>query len=125
MEFPSNPFRTFGGVRAPHRKNTAKSPAVMMPPPEQVIIPLCQHIGVPCNPIVKLKDPVFVGQKIADSPAFVSAPIHSSVSGTVTAISEITLVNGQSVKAVTITSDGTMTTDPISSPPALNPGKDF
>ncbi len=125
MEFPSNPFRTFGGVRAPHRKNTAKSPAVMMPPPEQVIIPLCQHIGAPCNPIVKLKDPVFVGQKIADSPAFVSAPIHSSVSGTVTAISEITLVNGQSVKAVTITSDGTMTTDPNIQPPSFESREGF
>lgn len=125
MEFPSNPFRTFGGVRAPHRKNTAKSPAVMMPPPEQVIIPVSQHIGAPCNPTVKLKDQVLVGQKIADSQAFVSAPIHSSVSGTVTAISEVTLSNGQNVKAITITSDGSMTIHPDIQPPVIASRDDF
>ena len=125
MEFPSNPFRTHGGVKAPHRKNTCKQPAVMMPPPEQVIIPLVQHIGAPCVPLVKAKDPVLVGQKIAESPAFLSAPIHATVSGTVASISEVTLCSGQSVQAIILHSDGTMTVSPDVKPPVVNSKEGF
>ena len=125
MEFPSNPFRTHGGVKAPHRKNTCKQPAVMMPPPEQVIIPLVQHIGAPCVPLVKAKDPVLVGQKIAESPAFLSAPIHATVSGTVASITEVTLCSGQSVQAIILHSDGTMTVSPDVKPPVVNSKEEF
>lgn len=51
--------------------------------PEKVIIPVRQHIGAPCTPLVKKGDRVKKGQVIADSDAFVSGPIHSSISGTV------------------------------------------
>ena len=51
--------------------------------PAQVIIPMQQHIGVPCKPLVKRGDHVEMGEKIGDIDGFISAPIHSSVSGTV------------------------------------------
>ncbi|MCH5188168.1 MAG: electron transporter RnfC, partial [Oscillospiraceae bacterium] len=51
--------------------------------PEILVFPLSQHIGAPCKPLVAKGDRVLKGMKIADSDAFVSAPIHSSVSGEV------------------------------------------
>ncbi len=54
--------------------------------PEFLVFPLSQHIGAPCEPTVAKGDRVYKGTKIADSSAFVSAPIHSSVSATVGAI---------------------------------------
>ena len=67
-----------------------------------------QHIGVPCTPLVKVGDTVAVGQKIGDSDKFVSAPIHATVSGKVTAVGDIKLANGIITKGVTIESDGEM-----------------
>ena len=67
-----------------HRKNTAGSETSAIGTPEKVVIPMIQHIGAPCTPLVKQGDTVKVGQKIGDSEAYVSSPVHSSVSGTVT-----------------------------------------
>lgn len=117
LTFPRRPFRTSGGAAVPHRKNTWEKKSVVMPLPEQVILPMQQHIGAPCVPIVNKGDYVFAGQKIADSEAFVSAPIHASVSGTVTGIIPVTLTGGQMVNAVVINSDGKMAFDPELQPP--------
>ena len=57
-----------------------------MPVPAEVCIPMSMHIGAPCKPLVAKGDTVKVGQLIGDTDAFVSAPIHSSVSGTVKSI---------------------------------------
>ena len=57
-----------------------------MPIPDIVKISMSQHIGAPCQPLVKKGDEVKVGQVIGNTEAFVSAPIHSSVSGKVTGI---------------------------------------
>jgi len=54
-----------------------------MPAPKQVAVMLCQHIGAPCKPLVSQKDTVHTGQMIGDTEAFVSAPVHSPVNGTV------------------------------------------
>ena len=72
-----------GTVKVPHRKNTAEMPAVRMAPPAAVLIPMAQHIGAPANPTVKPGDKVFVGTLIGEAGGYVSANIHSSVSGTV------------------------------------------
>lgn len=69
------------------------------------------HMGAPCNPLVKVKDQVFVGTKIGDTDAFMSAPIHSSVSGTVKAISDYLMANGRTCKMVEIETDGNQTVD--------------
>lgn len=116
------PFRNHGGTFVEHKKGTAFADSVTMPPPEHVVLAMQQHVGAPCVPLVKRGDAVLVGQKIADSAAFVCAPIHASVSGTVSAVTKITLSNGRSVDAVVIDSDGKMQVSPDVKPPdAGNP----
>ena len=95
-----------GGVDAPHRKHTAECETVMMPPPSTVTLLMAQHIGPPCKPTVKVGDTVSVGQIVGDSDAYVSAPVHSSVSGEVTAVTTVAMPSGQQVEAVVIRSDG-------------------
>lgn len=73
-------------IDAGHYKNTAGCETEVMPIPDIVKISMSQHIGAPCKPLVAKGDAVKVGQLIGDTDAFVSAPIHSSVSGTVTGI---------------------------------------
>lgn len=111
--------RSIGGVDLPHSKNTAECVSVFMPPPHEVVIPMQQHIGAPCVPCVKKGDTVFVGTKIGDSDKLISAPIHASVSGTVTDIKKVLMPSGQSVDAIVIESDGTMTEDPSIAPVAV------
>lgn len=72
-----------------HHKNTAGRETTVMPIPDVVKICMSQSIGAPCKPLVKKGDYVKVGQRIGDTDAFVSAPVHSSVSGTVTDIIEV------------------------------------
>lgn len=102
-------FSSLKGVHVPHRKNTALMETVVMPPPKSVVIPTVMHIGAPAKPIVKAGDKVAVGQLIAESGGFVSAPIHASVSGVVKKVEEITLSNGRNAPAIIIESDGEMT----------------
>ena len=84
-----------------------------------------QHVGAPCKPLVKVGDLVQVGQKIGDTDAFVSAPIHASVSGKVTAVTKAVLPGGQTVDAVVIESDGQMTVSPDVKPPVVNTPEEF
>ncbi len=106
--FPKRAYKTHGGVKVPHNKNTKNAQSIVMPAPKMVALPMSQHIGAPCTPVVKAGDRVDVGQVIAKSDAFVSAPIHSSVSGIVKKIDKITMPNGMRVDAVFIESDGEM-----------------
>ena len=71
-----------------HYKHTDGCATEVIPVPDVVKISMSQHIGAPCKPLVAKGDYVKVGQKIGDTDAFVSAPIHSGVSGTVIAIEE-------------------------------------
>lgn len=117
MEFPKHPFRTHGGAAVPHHKNTWDIPSSTMPPPEKVILPMQQHIGAPCIPTVKKGDHVYVGTVVGDSDAYVSAPVHASVSGTVTEITQVMFTGGQMTQAVVVGSDGKMEKDPAIAPP--------
>jgi Na+-translocating ferredoxin:NAD+ oxidoreductase subunit C len=96
--------KTFnGGIHPPYNKELASSqPIKVAPVPSEVIIPLSQHIGAPNEALVAPGDKVTVGQKIGGSEAFVSASVHSSVAGTVKAITDITGFTGAKVKAVII-----------------------
>ena len=109
-----------GKTKIPHRKHTASMPAERMPAPKSVIIPMSQHIGAPAVPCVKNGDKVFVGSKIADAAGFVSAPIHSSVSGTVKKIDSFLTASGRSCSAIIIESDGEMTVAPEIKAPSVN-----
>lgn len=116
---------TPGGANVPHLKNTAECPTDLLPTPDKVVIPMQQHIGTPCEPIVKVGDLVKAGQLIGDSPSVVSAPIHASISGKVTALGEILMPFGVKCKAVTITSDGENTVDETLTPPHIESKTDF
>ncbi|CAK7068730.1 electron transport complex subunit RsxC [Tissierella sp. P1] len=97
-----------GGVHVPHSKElTEKKALEYAKEPSIVYIPLHQHTGAPCEPIVNVGDRVKVGQKIGQSQAFVSAPVHSSVTGTVKSITTITTPTGINATCVVIESDGT------------------
>lgn len=107
-----NPLKSFrGGIEPPHHKKTSELQTVVMPIPSKVIIPMSMHIGPPCTPTVKKGDRVLVGQKIGDSEAFVSAPIHSSVSGTVKDVRPILYSGGVEVMSVEIETDGLQEVD--------------
>lgn len=96
-----------GGVNVPHYKElTENLPIEKAKEPAIVKIPLHQHTGAPCEAMVKVGDSVKVGQKIGESEAFVSAPVHSSVSGTVKEIVDMPIPTGLTVKCVVIESDG-------------------
>lgn len=76
-----------GGIHPKYNKElTAAKPIIEMPPPKKVRLLLRQHLGAPCTPLVAAGDKVTVGQKIADTDAFVAAPVIASVSGEVTAV---------------------------------------
>lgn len=107
--FPNRPFQGYGGVSLPHLKGTENLPSEIIPLPERVIISMQQHVGAPCEPVVAVGDHVDIGQLVGDSKAFISAPIHASVSGTVAAIGELMLPNGQKTKTVVIDADGKQT----------------
>lgn len=117
-QFPKRPFQTHGGAPVPHHKNTWQAQSKTMPPPQQVILPMQQHIGAPCKPTVKKGDHVYLGQVVGDSEAYVSAPVHASVSGTVAEIRSVMLTGSAPVEAVVIDSDGRMEPDPDIAPPA-------
>ncbi|MBU5455437.1 electron transport complex subunit RsxC [Caproiciproducens sp. MSJ-32] len=96
-----------GGVMVPgYKEFTREKPIERAIEPSVVAIPLHQHTGAPCEPIVKVGDSVKVGQKIGQSDAFVSAPVHSSISGIVKSITPMAIPTGLTVNCVVIESDG-------------------
>lgn len=118
-------MKKLGGVRLSHHKGTQDFKTVRLPLPKTVVIPMVMNMGAPCTPFVKPGDSVLVGQKIGDTDAFMSVPVHSSVSGTVKAVSDIKLANGRSCKAVTIETDGNQTVSEEVKPPVVNSKEDF
>ncbi len=101
-------LKTFskGGIHPPDNKLSAEKAIEVLPPPEMVSIPISQHIGAPAKVVVKKNDKVKVGQIIAESGGFVSANIHSSVSGTVQKIEEAFDASGYKRMAVSIKVEG-------------------
>ena len=95
-----------GGISPAHHKTTMDNETVSLPLPSKVSIPMLQHIGAVCTPIVAKGDSVKLGQKIGDSSAAISAPIHSSVSGTVTDVRSMLYPGGFDVLSVEIRTDG-------------------
>lgn len=117
--------KTSGGAKVPHYKNTAEVPSVTMTVGEKVVIPMSQHIGTPCTPLVNVGDQVFVGTQIGKTEGFLCVPIHSSVSGKVSAITDFYMQNGNVTKAVVIATDKEQTVDKNITPPAFNSREDF
>ena len=101
-------IRTFriGGIHPEENKLTHESPTQIAPLPHQAIFPLSQHIGAPARPVVQKGDQVKVGTLIAEASSFVSAPIHSSVSGTVAKIDTAIDATGYRKPAIIIDVEG-------------------
>jgi len=110
------PQKRLHGVHVPHFKNTAGSVPERIPVPQTVSIPMSMNIGAPAKPVVKVGDIVKVGQLIGEPGGFVSAPIHSSVSGTVKKIDDIVSSAGTFMKAIEIATDGNQETIELTPP---------
>jgi len=95
-----------GGVHPGDKKISRECKIEVLPAPDKVSIQLSQHIGAPAKPIVAVGDHVKVGQPIAEPGGFVSAWIHSSVSGTVKEMAPVKDLAGKSQMAITIENDG-------------------
>lgn len=92
-----------GGISVPHFKRFSEKKAIRAAKqPQEIIIPMIQHIGAPCQPLVKVGDKVAAGQKIGESDAFVSAAVHASLSGVVKAIEKRLTHSGQLVESIVI-----------------------
>ncbi len=106
-------------------KVTTESPTVRMPDPETVHIFMSQHIGPPCKPLVAVGDHVKAGQKIGDNDAYVCAPIHTGVSGTVLAIEKTLSSVGVVGDTVVISVDKKQEMLETIAPPVINSREDF
>jgi electron transport complex protein RnfC len=96
------------GVHPPENKETANTPIKYFYPRSgaEMVYPMVQHIGAACEPIVKIGDLVEVGQKVGDTEAYVSSPVHTTVSGVVTDIREVITPTGKRCNAVVVENDG-------------------
>ncbi len=97
----------YGGVHPEeHKEFSEHCDLVRFPDPETVVIPMSMHLGAPATPCVAVGDYVQVGQKIGEPSAFISAPVHASVSGTVIAVEDRPHATRGMCLAVVIQSDG-------------------
>ena len=117
--------KSLHGVTVPHRKHTENSQSVLMNKADQIRIPMQQHMGAPCVPLVKAGDRVLLGQKIGDSGEFFSVPIHASCSGTVTGIEDYQTINGMKTKLVVIENDHQYEVSPEVEKPNIRGREDF
>lgn len=113
------------GAKVPHEKPTAGKKTVQLPLPAEVRILMSQHIGAPAKPVVAKGDTVMVGTLLGEAGGFVSANIHSSVSGTVKAIEPYAMPNGRVCDSIVITTDGAQTVDPAVQPPVVTDKASF
>lgn len=108
--------RCLAGAHVAHYKNTTEKETKQLPLSKKVTIPLLQHMGAPCEPLVKKGDHVCTGQKIGDNSAFFSVPVHASCSGVVEDIVPFTNIVGITCKAVVIAVDEVQEQAPVSRP---------
>ncbi len=97
----------YGGVHPVEGKEPTEHKAlVRFPEPKIAVFPMSMHLGAPANPIVNVGDTVKVGQKIGEAAGFISAPIHSSISGKVIAIEDRPHATRGTCLSVVVESDG-------------------
>jgi electron transport complex protein RnfC len=108
-----------GGIHPPDKKEfSSQKKIVETTPPERVVIPLSQHLGAPCNPLVAVDQEVKKGEMVGEAGGFVSAPVHASVSGKVIAIGEFPNAMGRFVPSVVIENDKKETWTSLQDTPA-------
>ena len=97
-------FSFFGGIHPKESKHTRDLSVQVFPEPDVVVIPMSQHIGIPCKPLVKKNDLVTKGQKIGENTGL-CVPVHASVSGKVIAVEARPHSNGTTMMSVVIEND--------------------
>ena len=114
-------MKTFkiGGVHPAENKLSASSPIREAALPKQAVFSMFQHIGAPAKPLVKKGDVVKVGTVIAEAGGFVSAPVHSSVSGTVSKVDVVIDASGTRRQAIFVDVNGDEWEDAIDRSPEL------
>lgn len=112
-------------IKVPHKKNTSAVETVRPPIPPKLILPMCQHMGAVCEPLVKKGDRVLRGQVIGDTDAFMSAPIHAPTSAVVADIIEYLPSNGRTCKAVVLEPDGQNEVSESVKPPVVTDRASF
>ncbi|MCL2748240.1 MAG: electron transport complex subunit RsxC [Oscillospiraceae bacterium] len=117
MNMRKKPLR---GLFVSHRKHTRDMPTEMMPVPKTVSIIMSQHMGPPCDVLVKKGETVKAGQVIGGGDAYFSTPVHASVSGTVLKIDEIIMPNGDRSRAVIMEADPEQVFHESCKPPAVH-----
>lgn len=117
--------KSLAGAHVPHKKHTAEMQSVKITEVDVVRIPMQQHMGAPCMPLVKVGDLVSVGQIIGESDQYFSAPIHASCSGKVLKVDEYLAANGAKVKQIEIENDKQYTVDESVCPPTVNDRESF
>ena len=106
----------FGGIHPKYNKEMSTGiTSFQTITPAQVVIPMQQHIGAPCSPLVQVGDHVLLGQKIGDGEGL-CVPVHASVSGKVIAIEPRPHTSGRDVLAVVIENDYQNTEMPVAIP---------
>ncbi|TKD62789.1 electron transport complex subunit RsxC [Cobetia marina] len=102
-------FDFHGGIHPPeHKALSNRAPLVAAPLPHEVVLPLSQHIGAPAQPLVEIGQRVKTGELIARAQGMISAPVHASITGVVTAIEprQIPHVSGLEDLCIVIERDG-------------------
>ena len=117
--------RSAQGAGVPHEKRTSNLATVVMPLPSKIVLSMSQHIGAPAAPAVAKGDQVYVGTVVGKAGGFVSADIHSGVSGIVDGITTITAPNGAPQTCVVIIPDGEQKVDPAVKAPEVTDLKSF
>ena len=105
-----------GGTHVTEYKNTRTCQIEKLPLPDRVEIPLAQHIGVQCKPLVKVGDHVYKGQLIGDAETGLTCLVHASISGTVSEIKTRRNAQAMPVETIVITGDGKDELDPSIKP---------
>jgi len=118
-------MKRLSGIRLPFLKKTEAKPIEPLPLPRYVRIPMLMHTGDPCVPCVNTEDSVTIGQCIGEPSSEFAAPIHASVSGKVSRISDITLTNGETVPCVEILADKEQLLSENCVPPQTETKDDF
>ncbi|MFQ5902014.1 MAG: electron transport complex subunit RsxC, partial [Thermodesulfobacteriota bacterium] len=110
------------GIHPEYCKELASGKKIETAPiPKRVIIPLQQHVGAPCSPLVKKGEEVSQGQKIGDTQAFVSSPVHASISGKVKDIAPCPYPVGGKINSIIIEGDGSSPDYPEEKEISLDP----
>jgi electron transport complex protein RnfC len=95
-----------GGIHPPDKKELSKDRGIRRArAPKRVVIPMIQHIGAPCKPIVEIGQRVLAGEAVGSAEGFVAAPVHSSVSGKVIAIADYPSATGKMIQSAVIEND--------------------